>query len=190
MSVVIGNLNPQADRMLKEWCMSVYLHGECYAFAIALHRELGWPIVGLMHEGTVRHAMVQRPKDGRLFDARGSVPEGKVGKPFEISPPYNLAQVEERDLQAIQPVQEASIQWAVQVAEKLWPALPWRDSLRERMRNFAEELETLSHKHGLWIRGSMPAQPPLLVPGNGDESGYALCPLADGSTYTIGRTFD
>lgn len=50
--------DPEDVETLHALCLSTYLDGECYAFATALHEGLGWPIIGLMHNGEIRHALV------------------------------------------------------------------------------------------------------------------------------------
>ena len=168
---------------------STFLDGECYAFAIALHRGLGWPMVGLKQGEVVRHAAVRSPA-GELHDARGFISEEEFGRPFDCSPPYVLCEVSEKDLRAIRIVHSYTIDRARRMAEVWFPMLPWKDGgLVARISAFADELETLSRKHGFWIRAPFPAAPPVLAPDCGSEKGYALQPLSDGLTYAIDRYF-
>lgn len=190
MVVVIQNLDNETLREFHELCEGVYLDGECYTFAIALHRNLGWPIVGLMHKGTVRHALVRRPEDQVLFDARGPVTQAELGEPFGIPLPYDLKPIEENDLRRIKPIQEQGIARTLELAEKLWPDLPWKNSAQKRALRFAEELEQLSRKHGIWLRSRVGADSlPLLYVGYGDETGYTLTTFSMIDTVcTIDRT--
>jgi hypothetical protein len=79
------------------------------------------------------------------------------------------------------------IKRAWQLAEVMWPDLPWIDTTTAKVVAFADELEELCRKHGLWIYGGVPADPPRLYLGGGDEGGYELFPTIDGSTHTINR---
>ncbi|MEY8800211.1 hypothetical protein AB9K35_07835 [Leisingera sp. XS_AS12] len=62
----------------------IYCYGECYAMAIALHCELGWPIKTLTALRTnyatlphPAHSWVEAP-DGRAFDASGFRTEADI----------------------------------------------------------------------------------------------------------------
>ena len=84
MSTVIHPLKESSEdyRILHDLILMTYLDGECYAFAVALHQGLGWPIIGLMQEhGIIRHAVVQAP-DNQYLDARGFVEESQLSSPF------------------------------------------------------------------------------------------------------------
>ena len=193
MTILIERLGKEADEFLRQMCKGIYLDGECYAFAIALHRRIGWPIVGLLDDETVRHAVVSCDSlhiDDEYFDARGGVVEVDLGRPFEMRPPYNLQYVTEEDLFAIRPIQDASIHRAARMAELLWPDLPWKNSWVSKIRAFAEDLESVSRKHGLWIRTAVPGSPPMLAEAGGDESGYLFRPTDDSMTYSVNRYFD
>jgi hypothetical protein len=176
---------------LRDLFKGPYLEGECYAFAIALHQGLGWPMLGLMNKEVVRHVAVRSP-DGKLFDARGFVLEEQFGRPFSFAPPYDLSEVTLEDLVRKGESNETrahSVRSARRVAELLWPELPWKDSLALRAYAFANELEALSRKHKFWIRAPVPADPPVLAVGEDDEGGYELCPTMDGFAFTINRYF-
>ncbi|MBI2642554.1 MAG: hypothetical protein HYW97_01795 [Candidatus Wildermuthbacteria bacterium] len=186
MTITFENLDAENIQLLYDFCTGVYLDGECYAFAIALQQNLGWPIMGLIHKGTIRHALLQRP-DGGLFDARGPVKSKDAGKPFEVPHPYDLKPVEEIDLRKIRPIQELSITRALDIAQRIWPDLPWQNSMHERARRFAEELEALSRKYGVWIYARVPAAQPFLTLAHGDETGYALSTALSGGICVFNR---
>lgn len=174
---------------IRDLCRSMFLCGECYAFAVAVHRGLGWPMFGLMRNNEIRHAFLcpANVSSDVFFDARGYISEEKLGKPFGADQPYELRQIEEKDLYAKRPILDNSIDKARQFAEIIWPNLPWKgDTRANKILVFAEELEALSRKHGFWIRGAFPGTPPLLAEGCGDES-YSLKLMADGCTYSIAR---
>jgi hypothetical protein len=162
--------------------LSHYLEGECYAFAIALHQGLGWPVCGIIVDTTIRHAGVRAP-DGRIHDIRGLLTEA------EFATHFTLREVSMEELYATRPIDDHSIAHARRLAETLWPELPWISSYVMRVQAFADELEALSRAHGLWIRGDVPASPPLLYTSSGEEGGYRVRPIVDGSSYTITRYF-
>lgn len=184
---------PDKDIMesMRNLCKSMFLDGECYAFAIALHRGLGWPILGLVINNEIRHAFlnprIDNADSGILFDARGYIAKEKLGKPFGVNQPYELRQIEEKDLYAARPIMKNFIDKARQFAEILWPDLPWKGGTRaNKILAFANGLESLSRKCELWIRSPFPGSLPLLAEGCDDES-YSLKIMADGLTYSIDR---
>ena len=191
-TLILRSEDPDEIETLRALCLSTYLDGECYAFATALHEGLGWPIIGLMHNGEIRHALVQDP-EGLLHDVRGVIrKEAHVGQPFDLLPPYDLRQVTVADLvREGEPdyMRAHSVRMARRLAEAIWPELPWKESFAKRVVAFANEFETLCRKHGLWIRASVPASAPLIALGEDDEGGYQLRPTVDGMTFTIDRYF-
>jgi len=113
--------------MLHALARAIFLDGECYALAIALHRNIGWPIVGLIRVDVIRHAGLERP-DGALHDVRGPVSREEFGLPFSISGPYDIRRIAEADLYAARGIiQTEAIDLALRMAQALWPNLPWRD---------------------------------------------------------------
>lgn len=187
MTVICEPASGEMMEFFRGMCKGIYLDGECFAFAIALHQGLNWQMVGLIVSGEIRHIAVRNPADNGLFDARGSVIEEEFGRPFGAKPPYELRNVGERELYDAQSVQDISVRRARRMAEILWPDFPWENSMKSKIRAFAKDLEKISQKHGLWIRAMVPAFPPLLDEGYGDEGGYVVCPAGDGATYSINR---
>ena len=194
MTVTIQSLGEKHLTAFRETCVRIYLDGNCYPFAIALHRALGWPIIGLMHGDIIRHALVQNPEDEIYHDVRGPVAKEEIGDPFDdIFPPYELRPLKEEDLRQVQrtpaesQLTEVFSLRTIRVAEILFPDLPWKDPFQERVYRFAKELETLSRKHGLWIRGTVPTALPLLTEMSENElTGYLLERTGvDGCTFTI-----
>lgn len=191
MPTVIHALDQEYWEIFHQMCLGMYLDGGCYAFATALHRGLGWPMVGLMHGTEIRHVGVKCP-DGGLCDARGFVPYESFGDPFGLSCPHELREVTEDELlrEGETPeYRENLVRIALKTAEVLWPRLPWKKSFESKISDFANELETLSKKHGLWIRSPFPTAKPLITVGDGDEGGYEIRPTADGLTFSIDRYF-
>jgi len=187
--IVVKPLEKNAAVFLHDLCQSIFLDGECYAFAIALHRYTGLPLVGLIDQDTIRHAAVRCPEDGMLFDARGKVSEEEFREPFSKSPCCMLDSIEEKDLTEIRPVHETTIERAALTAGMLWPDLPWnKTSFLSRVRAFAKDLEEISCKHGIWIRAIVPGSPPILTQAFGDEGGYDVRPTLDGQAFTIDRS--
>ena len=187
MATIFHNLdqNPEDHEMLHDMYRGIFLEGECYAFAIALNQGLGWLMVGLMKGDVIWHAGVRAP-DGRIHDVRGFVTDGEFGGHF-LSPPFNIREIAIDELYATRPVEEYAIKKARQLAEVLWPDLPWVSTHAMKVKAFADELEALSRKDGLWICGGVPAEPARLFSGGGDEGGYLVRPTVDGLTYTINR---
>lgn len=206
MAVIVENLDPDAREAIADMCAGIFLHGECYAFAIALHRGIGWPIVALMArvESVLKelgededaflypkgeiplHAAVRRP-DGMLHDARGVFPEEEIGEPFGIAAPHRLVNLAESDLRAIRPVGDRTVARARRFAEALWPDLPWKETAAGRVAAFAAELEDLCRRRGLWIRGPVPGSLPLVCEEGGEEGGYVVRPTADANAFLINR---
>lgn len=195
MSTVVKTLkeaDPKLWQQLYEACLSVYLDGECYAFATALHEGLGWGIYGLMQGETIRHAVVKNPDIGRFFDARGfwMYSKSEMGGPFQMTD-FEMRAIDAQDLIRPEESPEArsySVERARVLAETLWPELPWKESTASKMAAFIEELEALSRKHGIWIRAPLPAAPAALTVGEGDEGGYTICAGLAG-VFTMNRHF-
>ncbi|MDB5244224.1 MAG: hypothetical protein JWN18_94 [Parcubacteria group bacterium] len=177
--------NPQDKKMLHDLYCSGFLEGECYAFAIALNDGLDWPLVGLMKGDVVWHAGVWAP-DGLIYDARGPLSKDAFARHFLLHP-YDIRDVTTHELYATRPIDERSIKKARRLAEVLWPDLPWIDSAVAKVKAFADELEALSRKHGLWVCGNVPANTPILFAGYGDEGGYEVRPNSLGLNYSINR---
>ena len=185
----LGEKDPEDWKRLQEMNEGGFLYGECYAFAIALHQGLGWPIVGLYVESHADHAGVRSP-DGIIFDIRGSLSEEEFGALY-AKPPYDIREISEEKLRVgwtcPRYTAEYSIQRARRIAEVLWPELPWKETRITKIIAFADELEALCRKHKFWIRATVPASPPPLATEEGAEGGYRLRPTIDGITYTIDR---
>ena len=185
MPTIFESLDVQDLGRLKAIAMGVHLDGECYAFAIALHRGLGWPIVGVMEgsiasrTGVIRHAVVRAP-DGKHWDVRGHVEEGQIGAPFSLEKPYVLKPITETDLFKARPVHENVIERASLLAQAFWPELPWKkEALHARMLSFTGELEALCREHRIWIKLHILTSI-VLGEAYGDEKGFRVRPTLDG----------
>jgi hypothetical protein len=186
---------PEEHDLLQDAYQRLFLDGECYAFALALHQGLGWPLVGLIksydekskRSNLIWHAGVRSP-GGRIHDARGFLTDDEFGGYF-LSPPFTIREILPNELYATRPIEPNVIGRARRHAETLWPQLPWIDTFVMRVTAFADDLEELSRKHGLWICHGVPADPPRVYTGGGDEGGYRVRPTMDGNTYTITRYF-
>ena len=184
MTTIFKELDTESHEALHDIYEGMFLHGECYAFAIALSRGTGWPMVGFMQGDVVWHAGVRRP-DGMLHDVRGAVCAEEFGRPFDTPSPL-LIPVSEDMLRAIKPIGEMIIATASRIAQALWPDLPWKtDTLVVRVQAFAAALEKLCREHGFWIRGATPGSSPMIAVSGDDEGGYVLEP--NGFMYTIDR---
>ena len=173
---------------LRDFMLGVYLDGQCYALALSLHHGTGWPMVGLITTNNViRHAMVQRP-DGLLHDARGAVDPSKAGESFGIRGEQQvLRPITEDELLATKPVH--GVTTALKMAQALWPDLPWLpDTPLKKARAFVADLEALCRQHNIWLRGAVPASPPLLSDGIGTER-YDIVVTDDAMGYQVVRCF-
>lgn len=187
MTTIIRTLKDQGAEnwgMLHSMYEDPFLHGECYAFAIALHQGLGWPLVGLMEKGEAAHAGVRSP-DGRIHDVRGFVSEEEFVRPFSSESPYDLQELLVEDLLVIRPVHENVIKRARQVAETLWPELPWRSASISEVAAFVDKLEALCREYDLWIQSPFSTQVTSIQKGDGSEQGYAVAPTMNGFGHTL-----
>ena len=187
MTVKFKFFSHQSHKFIKDLMEGRGLEGECYALAIVLSRELGWPIYGLMQGEEIYHAIVLSP-DGAFWDARGIVSKENLGKPFGISPPYDLRLVTEEDLLAVKPAGQMTLDFVLRLAQALWPKLPWKSqSDKDKLLSFASELEALSRKYNYWIYGCTPTALPRIAQGQRDETGYLVSTTIDGMSFTINR---
>lgn len=174
---------------------TMFLDGNCYSFAIALHHGLGLPILGLFtgeYQGP-RHAVVS---DGSLYDVRGkfAVGDPEFGKPFGATVPYDLSVVTEDELRKVRPISDRVILLAERMAQVLRPEYAWRGGPAKRAMDFANELEALCRKHKMWFIpvGAMPVVfKETDSEYNDDVKGFLVRPTEDGLGYTLTRyTFD
>lgn len=187
MTTTIHQFEGEDVAFLRELCIGTYLDGKCYIFAIALHRGTGWPIVGLMDGEIVCHAAVRCP-DGMLFDARGPLPEEKFRNHLSVLPPYEeIRTMSEADLLDIHPTDERGIESTLQIAKRLWPNLPWKNSLQSKVSAFADALEELSREHGFWIRAQFPGSLPVISKEVGSEVGYDVTPSINSGSFFLDR---
>ena len=184
-------LPPEAESLdvMRSLARSAFLEGECYAFAIAVHRGTGLPIFGLMEGAVPRHAFAYWPDKEAFVDVRGehAMHSPELGAPFGHRAPYHLEEISASKLFRQRPVCDNSIGFAARMAEFIMPHLPWKKSRDERAREFCDELEALCRKRGFWIRSPYPAQKPILYEGHADEAGYTIQPADTGMGYTIDR---
>lgn len=168
---------------------SMYLDGECYAFAIAVSRGTGLPIVGLMEDALPRHALVYHRNKNTFVDVRGehTMHSPELGRPFGHRPRYHLKEIPEEQLYSVRPIGERSIEYARKYADIILPGLPWKDSRTVRAKAFCDELEALCRRHGYWLRSQAPGMKPVLSEAHGDEAGYTIEPTATGMDFVIDR---
>lgn len=198
MSVIVKDLkeyDQEGFKSLKETCAYVFLKGQCYEFAIAVSRNTGWPMVGLIAHETIWHVAVRMPKKNfgeDYIDARGPFPEEIFGRPFRERRPYRLREVTEEELLAVrksngQIISAHSIRWAGLISQMVWPELEWKHGPKAQASAFLTELEALSRKYGLWVCAPYPTTQPFLSYGGGDEKGYSLTPSPTGLFYSMNR---
>lgn len=187
--ITLKQLDEEERESLRAMAESIYLDGECYAFAIALHRGLGWQMRALRTD-TIRHVLLRDARDGSFWDVRGRVKLKDIGTPFGIQEFGLLDPVGESDLFAIRRVDDLSISRAAWMAQALWPHLPWKDGVMQKYAAFLRELELLSQKHGVYLYASLPTAWPVLTEAAGGEVGYAFKPSVTGPSYFINRQLE
>ncbi len=185
MSVIYKPLDREDWDGLHSLAMSVHLDGECYLFAIALHRALGWPLIGLMSSDVIRHALL-KCGDEVYFDVRGNVLYTGIGEPFDMVPPYDLREIQEKDLAQMRPFTDFNLETVIWMAQALWPELPWKSGPLVEAKAFLEELDTLCKKHRKWIRAPLPTTLPIICESHGDET-YSFTPSVNGRDYFFDR---
>jgi hypothetical protein len=188
MPTRVAPLSPDAIEELRASFGAIFADGQCYAFATALHLGTGWPLVGLMDGEVIRHAGV-RGENGLIYDVRSAFTDEDFGRDY-LSPPYVIRDLSEADLWDTYPIDDEAISQSRRLAEVLYPALPWQDSLEARMFAFGSALEKLSRKHRIWVRAAYPTARPHLSLGDGEETGYELFYTADGHGLTFDRSYD
>jgi len=180
-------LDEENWQSLHNLALGMYLDGQCYEFAAALNQNLGWGLYGLMQGEVIRHAVCGDNEDfDVMHDVRGplSVHEVELGKPFDISPPYELKRIVVDSLRNVRSVPDEAIERASLFAEALWPDLPWRSpSFQHQVSWFMSDLEKLCKKYGVYIRAPYPTAMPVICKAYGDEKGFKMCPTMDGQYF-------
>jgi hypothetical protein len=169
--------------------MAATIHGNCYPVAIALHRGLRWPLIGLANNRDIIHAGVRSP-DGFLWDGRGGITEEEFKKPFSMLSSFTIQNICEKDLfDRSSAANEYWVELMLKRAQLAWPDLPWvTQTPQDRVLAFATELEELSLKYGLWICGAAPTSLPVIFENKKDEvGGYEVKLTAEGNAFTINR---
>jgi hypothetical protein len=192
MPTVIKPLDEDVSTFLDGFIEATYLDGQCYEFAVALHRGLNWDLVGLLQtvndEVVVRHAAVRHP-DGGFFDGRGKVSKREFVRPFGPGEIITF-RLESELKHRTRSITERNITLAGNLAMSRWPELPWnKDTYFKKVMGFVDDLEQLCRHHGFWICGQYPTSWPMIVRGHDDEAGYALATVGNGS-YTMNRVLN
>lgn len=163
------------------------IYGQCYPFAIAMHRGLDWKIIGLFRGEDIIHSGVRSP-EGMIWDGRGVISEEEFIRPYSNASKESIRDITEEDLFSRDEVSDHMIESFLEKAQAMWPDLPWKGEIwRQRVVAFTEELEAISRKYKLWVCGPVPAALPVLFRGYDDEKGYQLSMMADGVTHSINR---
>lgn len=105
---------------IEKMMIDSFLMSNSFDFAIALSRELGWPIYALTSGRWVHHAYLLSP-NGIFYDARGPLNRRNMAKPFGIS--ARPEKVSEDDLRRTSPINEDNVRIATKWAKLLWPHL-------------------------------------------------------------------
>lgn len=180
------NISRKTKKLLRDF-LAATIHGNCYHFAIAMHRGLGWPIVGLVQNREIIHAGVKSPGDEKFWDGRGALSRKEFIEPFACDY-LRFSDITEEDLAISKNFSEHAVEILLEKAQLAWPELPWKvETFQEKIIAFAKELKELSQKHGIWICASLPNGPPVIFKGEGDELGYRLTLSVEGNAFMINR---
>lgn len=172
--------------------MAATILSNCYPVAIALHRGLEWPLIGITDGEDIVHAGVRAP-NGMLWDGRGEITEQEFEKPFlKLSSFFTIQSISENDLFIkSSPAIECWVEVMLKRAQLAWPDLPWKiRTPQDQVMAFANELEELSKKYGLWVCGMTPTSLPVVFECQDNEAArYEVELTAEGNAFTINRTF-
>lgn len=158
-----------------------YLQGACSAFAIAVSRRTGWPLVALWDATGLVHSGCRTP-EGAIAHAAGIVSEDE----FRRSAWGELRDCDEATMLGSHPQTEEQIVQAGIHAD-LMLDLPGRSPTSDRYRAFAEDLVALCERHGIYLRGAMPSGSGIVAyDAYGDEAGLEVGFMATGQA-TISR---
>ncbi len=190
MPISVELLPEDEKSFLQHLIEGTYLDGHCYEFAIALHRGLGWPMIGLMQSSgkskVIRHVVLKGPLGH--FDCRGYLNKKDAKKHSLLPSSYTLLPVTEDMLRAVRPINERDIDVARNKAETLWTSLPWRQRRIDKFVAFLTELEALCLKHGVWIRSGGSIGRPIVEDIVGDETGFNVRASGIGNGFSFDRT--
>lgn len=190
MPTVIKPLDDDVREFLDNMLKGIYLEGQCYEMAIALHRGLNWPLIGFVQDmygqSVIRHAAVRHPENG-FFDGRGWVSEQNFFAPFGEKGSIITFELETELKHRTRPIQESGIKMAGKLAMSRWPELPWvADTYFQKIGAFLNDIERVCRRHGFWFSSPTAAGWPMIVTGENDEVGYALATTGNGA-YTANR---
>lgn len=177
-------ISEEAKKFLSD-LLAASINGNCYEFAVMMHRNLGWPLVGLIENFQIIHVGVKSP-DGKYWDGRGGLSQTDFIKPFKKDC-LEFEYIEESDLISHK-ISDRVVGIFLEKAQLLWPELPWKKPTDlEIIEFFAKDLEELSRKYRLWIGSPTSSGPSVIFKGIGDETGYELTLSEDGNAFFINR---
>ncbi len=178
-------ISEEVKRFLSD-LLAASIHGSCYEFAVMMHRNLDWPLVGLIENFQIIHVGVKSPKDELIWDGRGGLSQTDSMEPFKKEG-LKFEYIEESDLISHK-ISDRVVEIFLEKAQLLWPELPWKKPTKlEIIELFAKDLEELSRKYRLWICSPISSGPPVIFKGVGDEKGYELTLSEDGNAFFINR---
>jgi hypothetical protein len=185
--IEIKKLGEEDAESVSHMIEGIYLEGNCYEFALGVHQDTGFPLAGLVNNGTVWHAGV-RHSDGRFFDARGFVEESDIEVPFRKQGPFEIREITIQEMQASRQISEEGALHASQMVQVVYPDFPWNEcSLISKTRAFLDELEELCRLHGFMIRAPYVTTQPIVELAHGDEKGFSMSPVMSGGGYLFDR---
>jgi len=171
MAVTIEPIRDDDAESSRSVFAGMYLHGLCVAMAVAIHRRTGWPLIAARNErGDLIHAGVRTPS-GSCMDVRGEMSDWHFMVEFKAD---RVVPADEATLLREDPkIDEREIAKAEGRLPSLFPALPRQSRRAERMAAFAEDLEGICRKHGIWLRDDGP-HGMIAYEGDGAEDGFSL----------------
>lgn len=190
MPVIIRELSEE-DRAAAHASNMHFFNGNCYSFAVALHRLTGWQIVGLVRSCEIwpDHVGVRDP-DGNLRDYRGIVPYKEFGRYFGYTAPYKLRDYSPEELARSSGVRESLVELALDLIEVIWPELPMRiDGKLARAHRFTAAMEQLCRDHDIWFTTTAQGTAfwPFMSFGDDIAQGIELRPALIGNSYFFNR---
>jgi len=167
-------LDDTGQKLARRIFSGKYMMGLCVAFAIAIQRKLRYgELYGIFRGDELMHA--GNRSNGMFFDVRGFM------RSVEFTDGWSGCDVrlttEEELLRCDPKITEELIRKAEFELELMYPAhcLNKRESqTRDRIRKFTEDLEKLCKRHGVYIRGELPHEGPIIYEAYGDEKGFEV----------------
>lgn len=179
--VVMISFKPmtEEDREILLGHFDVYRAPHCFTFAIAASRGLGAQLVCIEESGKIIHAGLRGTKK-EFRDVRGELTREEFVYGFVSQREFIIRETTEDELRLVsqeatgKPLSELLITSARRHAESLWSEWEWKENHLTKVLAFAEELEALCRKYGLWVREAGPSTLPIICQSDGEELGFEI----------------